>query len=129
MDKEEKAILCLSCFTSLENATEAVHGNIVVSEDLLSKEKNIPSTVLEKEFNLEVIMPFLTKKALSIVQSQVQNKVTTPTWLCGTCRKRIGGKRAIICERCLVLSHFDCTKLSKKPVSDWFCRLGQQPSK
>ena len=48
-------------------------------------------------------------------------KKENPTWKCRTCKKSIRRSRSILCEHCLLWSHFTCSKVKEKLVTNWFC--------
>ena len=127
LDEESKAKFMLSCFTELEYAVEAVHGNIGLTPDHITNEiSKIPSSVHDKLFDLSIIEMYCSKACFKKIQSHIETLENNPQWICNICSTNIGKKHSIACERCLKWYHFTCTKLKRKPRDDWFCMECQE---
>ena len=82
---------------------------------------NLPTSLLDENVNLSLIEKFCVGNSFKKIKEMIQLKKENPTWKCRTCKKALRRSRSIICEHCLLRSHFTCSKLKEKPVGNWFC--------
>ena len=120
MKGDEQCRLILSWIISDDFAKNALFDSEVISEDMLSKFPNLPTSLLDKNVNLALIEKFCVGNSFNKIKEMIQMKKENPTWKCGTCKKSLRRSRNIICEHCLPWSHFTCSKPKEKPAGNWF---------
>ena len=120
LSKSEKSVLVLSWFVG-EGYSEDVLQEYLVTEDT-KLVKTAPDSVLDEQVEIHIVENLCTSTAFNRIKEIYLNKKRNPRWKCGTCKKNFKkGDRSMVCEHCLIWSHFNCTGEKKKPKGDWFC--------
>ena len=81
----------------------------------------LPDSLLDENVNITFIEEYCAGNTFIKLKQLVKEKSKRSAWKCGTCSKFLGKKHSILCDQCLPWSHYNCSKLKKKPVRNWFC--------
>ena len=111
--------MILSWLIGKENAKEVMNDNMAIQDLTLITE--IRDSMLDRQVDMSIIKNYCCKGIYEKIRKLVSEQRRKGKWICGTCQGYIKKERSIICECCLMWSHFPCTGLKEKPDGDWFC--------
>ena len=77
--------------------------------------------MLDENVNINLIEEYCVGNTFIKLKQLVKEKSKRSAWKYGNCSNFLGKKHSILCDRCLLWSHYNCSKLKKKPVVNWFC--------
>lgn len=124
MDEHNKCKMLLSWFVGSENASLIVSESEEPDTTMLPKSaRNLPDSIRDSIIATNILKKFAKPEFISHIDNLVAQKQRSKQWKCGICKKNIANERCIACDRCLMWNHFSCTKLKKKPHSNWFCTI------
>ena len=106
--------------------TTSLQKKILENSEVLSEEKlptfvKLPDSLLDENVNITFIEEHWAGDTFIKLKQLVKEKSKHSAWKCETCSKFLGKKHSILRDQCLLWSHYNCSKLTKKPVGNWFC--------
>ena len=113
--------MILTWITDDKFAKKILENSEVLSEEKLPTFVKLPDSLLDENVNINFIEEYRAGNTFIKLKQLVKEKSKRSAWKCGTCSKFLGKKHSIFCDRCLLWSHYNCSKLKKKPVGNWFC--------
>ena len=117
LTSDEREFRLLSWLVGDETAGEIVRQNESITKD--TNIATIPDSFFDPMVKFNVLVKYCTKSAFQIISTKIKEGIKS--WRCGTCKRKMGKGRSIICECCLLWSHYNCVGLPEKPTGDWFC--------
>ena len=121
MQHREQCRKILTWITDNEFAKKILENSEVLSEENLPTFAKLPDSLLDENVNITLIEEYCAGNTFIKLKQLVKEKSKCSAWKCGTCSKFLGKKHSILCDRCLLSLHYNCSKLKKKPVGNWFC--------
>ena len=118
MQQREQCRMILTWITEDEFAKKILENSEVLSEEKLSTFVKLPDSLLDENVNISFIEEYCAGNTFIKLKQLVKEKPKRSAWKCGACSKFLGKKHSILCNRCLLWSHCNCSKLKKEPVED-----------
>ena len=97
-----------------------VENSEVLSEEKLPIFSRLSDSLLDENVNITLIEGYCAGNNFIKSKQLVKEKSKRSAWKCGSCSKFLRKKHSILCDRCLLWSHYNCSKLKKKPAGNWF---------
>lgn len=111
-------------FVGDTNASLIVSESEEASLSLLPKStKNIPDSVRDDLVQPDILTSYPNGEFIKRIKQLIASKKKNSSWKCGDCKALITKDRSIICDRCLIWSHYKCSGLKGKPSGNWFCEI------
>ena len=113
MQHREQCRKILTWITDNEFAKKILENSEVLSEENLPTFAKLPDPLLDENVNITLLEEYCAGNTFIKLKQLVKEKLKHSAWKCETCSKFLGKIHSILCDRCLLWPHCNCSKLKK----------------
>ena len=124
--KEKNKQIMLWLTGDIEKTDKALDGVSLLSGNDVKPFNSLPDSLLDQCVDIYRVEKFFDKVGWKNVLSTIRKKEKTP-WTCLVCSHKVKGAKheeSVLCDRCLLWCHLNCTGLKQLPKRrNWFCKV------